>query len=72
MNLYNVKIGANHKDIYLFLELIDIDLLTVIRSQFCNESQRVYITWQVARGMKFLHSAKILHRDLKPSNICVN
>ena len=45
MEIKNVKIGTNHKDVYLFLELVEVDLLTLIRSQFCNESQRVYITW---------------------------
>ena len=38
MNLHNVKVGSNHKDIYLFLELIDVDLLTIIRSGFCNDA----------------------------------
>ena len=28
--------------------------------------------WQIARGLKFLHTAKIMHRDIKPSNICIN
>lgn len=72
MDMFNVKIGSNHRDIYLFLEFIEVDLLTLIRSGFCNDQQRCFIMWQIARGMKFLHSAKVVHRDLKPSNICVN
>lgn len=72
MNLYNVRVGSNHRDIYLFLEFIEVDLLTLIRSGFCNDEQRCFIMWQIARGMKFVHSAKVVHRDLKPSNVCVN
>ena len=28
--------------------------------------------WQIARGLKFVHSGKIVHRDIKPANIMVN
>ena len=72
MNIINAKVGTNQKDIYLFIELVDIDLLTLLRSDFMEDDQRCFIMWQIARGMKFIHSAKVLHRDLKPSNICVN
>jgi mitogen-activated protein kinase 1/3 len=26
----------------------------------------------VLRGLKYIHSARVLHRDLKPSNLLVN
>ena len=73
MRLHNVRMAKNNnRDIYLILEFIECDLLTLIRSNFCTHDQRCYIMWQIARGIKFLHSAKILHRDIKPSNICIN
>ena len=73
MRMYNVKRAKNNnKDLYIVLEFVECDLLTLIRSNFCNDDQRHYIVWQIARGIKFIHSANILHRDIKPSNICIN
>ena len=73
MKIYNVmRAKNNNKDLYLILEFVECDLLTIIRSNFCTDPQRVYILWQIARGLKYLHTALIVHRDIKPSNICIN
>lgn len=31
-----------------------------------------YLLYQLLRGLKYVHSAKVLHRDLKPSNLLLN
>lgn len=36
MGLHTVRIGKNHKDIYLMFELMDADLHTVIRAGICT------------------------------------
>ena len=31
-----------------------------------------YFLYQILRGLKCIHSAKVMHRDLKPGNLLVN
>ena len=31
-----------------------------------------YITYQILKGLKYMHSARLLHRDIKPSNILMD
>ena len=38
MRMYNVKRAKNNnKDLYIVLEFVECDLLTLIRSNFCND-----------------------------------
>ena len=55
--------------VYIVMEAIPQTLHTIIRGVALGDPQVAYITYQLLRGLKYLHSCGIIHRDLKPSNI---
>jgi len=60
-------------DIYIVTDLMETDLHRVIYSkQVLNEEHHQYFSYQILRGLLYLHSANVVHRDLKPQNILVN
>lgn len=63
---------AQLDDIYLTTNLMGTDLNNVLRTQQLGEDQIVFFTYQILRGLKYLHTANIIHRDLKPGNLTVN
>ena len=61
------------QDVYVVLDLMESDLHHVIHSdQPLTDEHLRYFLYQILRGVKYMHSAKVLHRDLKPSNLLIN
>eukprot|EP00181_Compsopogon_caeruleus_P002177 CAMPEP_0184677898 /NCGR_PEP_ID=MMETSP0312-20130426/510_1 /TAXON_ID=31354 /ORGANISM="Compsopogon coeruleus, Strain SAG 36.94" /LENGTH=380 /DNA_ID=CAMNT_0027126099 /DNA_START=52 /DNA_END=1194 /DNA_ORIENTATION=+ len=62
------------KDIYLISPLSDFDLDGLLtKRHYKLETREVqWITCQILRALKYIHSAHIVHRDLKPGNIVLS
>ena len=63
----------NFDEIYLVMELADIDFRNFIQSETILTLDEVRIlTYKLLCCLNYLLSAKIIHRDLKPNNILVS
>lgn len=61
------------KDIYVVFELMETDLHQVIKANDdLTPEHHQFFLYQMLRGLKYIHSARVYHRDLKPKNILAN
>uniref|UniRef100_A0A914HWP2 Mitogen-activated protein kinase n=1 Tax=Globodera rostochiensis TaxID=31243 RepID=A0A914HWP2_GLORO len=73
LDMFTVGDGAQGKDVYLVMDLMETDLHQIIHStQKLSEQHNQYFLYQILCGLKYIHSIGIVHRDLKPSNLLVN
>jgi len=69
MTIYDLVPSFDDKHLYMVCELMDADLAKAIKSHKLEDYQQKFITYQMLRGLKFIHSAGVIHRDLKPANV---
>ena len=81
IRLTDIIKAENNKDLYLVFDFMETDLHVVIRGKILEEvhfrytHQHIYaryITYQILKALKYIHSAELIHRDLKPSNILLD
>ncbi|KAK6872570.1 Extracellular signal-regulated kinase 1 [Candida tropicalis] len=63
---------AHFNEVYLIQEYMPSDLHNIIYTHVLSDQHVQYFIYQILKGLKLMHSAKVIHRDLKPSNILVN
>lgn len=56
----------------ILLEYCEKTLNKVIKDKTLSQIDIVFAIYQIAEGMKYFHSKKIIHRYLKPLNILIS
>lgn len=75
VTMYDIQRPASYEtfnDVYLIQEYMPSDLQDAIRAKNFSDDHIQYFTYQILRGLKLMHLAKVIHRDLKPSNILID
>lgn len=72
ISLQNIYKSRNDKDVILVYEYMEANLFNVIRGGILSEVHVKYISYQLLKALKYIHSAGVVHRNLKPSGVLMN
>lgn len=72
LQLFEVMKSEDDRHLYLVTEIVDTDLHRILKNSVLQQVHKLFIGYQIFRGLKYIHSAGVMHRDLNPSNILVS
>jgi len=72
IKLLNVIKSKIEIDIYYIFEYVEANLSNVVSSNILSEIHIKYITFQLIKTLKYIHSADIIHGDLSTTNIMID
>lgn len=72
LKAYGIYINDEMNPPSILLEYCPMSLEQAIKKKQLSKVQIAFSVYQIAEGMKYIHSKNILHKNLKPSNILIS
>ena len=71
LKTFGICIGDADHPPCILLEFCESNLHDEVTKKSLSSVDLVFSVYQIAEGMKYVHSCRIIHRDIKPSNILI-
>lgn len=72
LKIFGIFLGDKNNPSSILSELCQTNLDEAIKKQSFTNSELVFIIYQIAEGMKFIHYSKVIHQNLTSTNILIS